>query len=69
MHTPTHMHTCTLTHTCTLAHVHTHTPHSVNHLAEWFRIVSTHPGVADNLYSVNSFLATTGEQQEAWDEG
>lgn len=33
---------------------------NVCHLAEWFRIISTHPSVAEDLYSVTSFLATTG---------
>ena len=30
------------------------------HLAEWFRIVATHPTVADELYTASSFLASTG---------
>ena len=30
------------------------------HLAEWFRIVATHPTVADELYTSSSFLASTG---------
>ena len=30
------------------------------HLAEWFRIVATHPTVAEELYTSSSFLASTG---------
>ena len=30
------------------------------HLAEWFRIVATHPTVAEDLYTSSSFLASTG---------
>ena len=30
------------------------------HLAEWFRIVATHPSIAEDLYTSSSFLATTG---------
>ena len=33
---------------------------SLCHLSEWFRILATHPSVAEDLYSVSSFLATTG---------
>ena len=30
------------------------------HLAEWFRIVATHPTVGDDLYTTSSFLSSTG---------
>eukprot|EP00731_Ephydatia_muelleri_P024949 Em0017g32a len=29
------------------------------HLAEWFRIIATHPSIADDLYCKSSFLAST----------